>query len=174
MIVFGRTSGSGINVHDRANTPAAAPRAVANSGPLEVRTRVGFHRVRLLHLAVAWLALQIVTGKSTGASDQSGAFATMARQPFGRLRGVLIVVIVASPPWPCGSSCWRHRAPGGAGAGRVPSNGSPPSPAVIYAAGLDRLPGVIGNPTSSADQQQSATAGMLAHPSAGSRSASPA
>jgi hypothetical protein len=136
---------------------------VATSGPLETLFRIGFIGYGLLHLAVAWLAIQLVLGKQTGESDQAGAFRTLAKQPFGRF--LLIVVIVglaAMALWQLLLAAVGHQDKTGMSrtAERLASLGR----TVVYAAlAWTAYRVVTGVPTSSAQQSQSATAGVMAH-----------
>jgi hypothetical protein len=137
---------------------------VATSRPLIVLTRVGFVGYGLLHLAVAWLAIQLALGRQTGESDQAGAFRTLAGQPFGRFLLIVVVVgLAAMALWQLLLAAVGHREEHGANrvAERLASLGR----TVIYTAlALTAYRVVTGVPTSSAQQQQSATAGMMAHP----------
>jgi hypothetical protein len=136
----------------------------AHSDVLEVLTRTGFVGYALFHLTVAWLALQIALGHPAGSGDQSGAFQTLVGYPFGM--ALLIVVIVglaAMALWQLLLAAVGHQGEQGrartferlASAGRV----------IIYG-GLAWTAGqiVAGAATSSANTQQTATAGILAHP----------
>src|SRR5262249_58546055 len=69
--------------------PAARPR---HSTWLEVLTRTGLIGYGILHLAVAWLAIQIATGKPATTADQAGAFRLVDQQPAGEF---ILVVIAA-------------------------------------------------------------------------------
>ncbi|OLB78147.1 MAG: hypothetical protein AUI14_14355 [Actinobacteria bacterium 13_2_20CM_2_71_6] len=148
-----------------ANSARGRARRVVNSGPLEALTRIGFIGYGLLHLAVGWLAIQIALGRPTGESDQSGAFQTLAGQPFGRFLLIVVVVgLAAMAVWQLLLAAVGHQAERGMSrtAERLASLGR----TVIYAALSWTAYGVLtGAPTSSAQQQQSATAGILAHPS---------
>jgi hypothetical protein len=139
-------------------------RQVANSRPLEVLTRVGFLGYGLLHLAVAWLAVQLALGKAPGESDQSGAFQTLARQPFGRV--VLIVVVIgltAMTLWQLLLAAVGHQSE--RGKARTFERIASLARAVVYAAlAWTAYKVVVGVPTSSAQQQERATAGVMAHP----------
>ena len=46
-------------------------------------TRFGLVGYGVTHLLVAWIALQLAFGRAPAVGDQSGAFATVARQPQG-------------------------------------------------------------------------------------------
>jgi Domain of Unknown Function (DUF1206) len=147
-------------VNDARRTAARA----AKSDVLEVPTRVGFIGYGLLHLALGWLAVQIALGHSSDEGDQAGAFRSLAGQPFGRVLLIAIVVgLAAMTVWQLLLAAVGHRAEHGwhrtferlASLGRT----------VFYAA-LAWTAGkvVAGASTSSAEQQQNTTAGVLAHP----------
>jgi hypothetical protein len=137
---------------------------MASSRPLEIMTRVGFIGYGLLHLAVAWLAIQLVVGHQPGETDQSGAFQALAAQPFGRfLLAVVAIGLAAMALWQLLLAAVGHRAEqGGARAfERTASLGR----VIVYTALAWTAYGIVaGTPVSSAQQQQSATAGVLAHP----------
>jgi hypothetical protein len=139
---------------------------VATSGPLEALFRIGFIGYGLVHLAVAWLAIQLALGKSTGDSDQGGAFRTLARQPFGRFLLIVVVVgLAAMALWQLLLAAVGHREEQGTRrrtAERLASIGR----TILYAAlAWTAYRVVTGVPTSSAQQSQTATAGVMAHPS---------
>jgi hypothetical protein len=118
----------------------------ARSGALEALTRVGFLGYGLLHLAVAWLAVQIALGHPGGDGDQSGAFRYLAGQPFGLLLAAI-----------------GHRDE--QGFSRTAERLASAARTVIYGAlAVTAWHVVAGDPTSNAEQQQSATAGIMAHP----------
>ena len=131
---------------------------------MEFLTRIGFIGYGLLHLAVAWLAVQIAAGRPRDTGDQSGAFRTLASQPFGRsLLVVVIVGLAAMAVWQLLLAAVGHRNEYGrqrtferlASLGRT----------IIYAAlAWTAFKVFSGAPTSSAQQQQAATAGVMAHP----------
>jgi hypothetical protein len=71
----------------------------ARSEPVRKGARVGIAANGVLHLLVAWLALQVALGDG-GQADQSGAVTTLAQQPFGRvLLWVLFVGFVSVVLW---------------------------------------------------------------------------
>jgi hypothetical protein len=63
---------------------------VGSSRWLELLARGGFIGYGVVHLLVAWLAVQIAFGRPAGDGDQSGALKTLAEQPLG---GVLLIVV---------------------------------------------------------------------------------
>ncbi|GAB3360505.1 DUF1206 domain-containing protein [Modestobacter lapidis] len=95
----------------RSGTAAGADRA-GNSDALENLARVGLIAYGVVHLLIAWLALQLAWGGGTGgeAADQSGALATLAEQPFGQvLLWALAVGLLALAVWQL-AEVLRHRA----------------------------------------------------------------
>jgi hypothetical protein len=138
---------------------------VARSGILEKLIRIGFVGYGLVHLAVGWLAVQIALGRPHDEGDQAGAFRVLADQPFGRFLLVVVTIgLAAMSVWQLLLAAVGHRAEHGfsrtferlASVGRT----------VIYAAlAWTSYRIVTGTPTSGAQQQQAATAGILAHPS---------
>jgi hypothetical protein len=137
---------------------------VANSRPLEMLTRTGFIGYGLLHLAIAWLAVQLVVGHQPGETDQSGAFATLAQQPLGRFLLVVVVIgLLAMSVWQLLLAAVGHRSERGKSRTfeRVASLART---AAYLALAWTAYRVVTGTPTSSAQQQQQATAGVLAHP----------
>jgi hypothetical protein len=147
-----------------ANSARRNALRVATSRPLEVLFRIGFVGYGLVHLAVAWLAIQLVLGKATGDSDQGGAFRTLAGQPFGRFMLIVVIVgLAAMALWQLLLAAVGHREEQGMRrtAERLASVGR----TVIYAAlAWTAYRVVTGAPSSSAEQSQSATAGVMAHP----------
>jgi uncharacterized protein DUF1206 len=147
----------------RAMSVTATARRASRSSWLEVLTRTGFVGYGLLHLAIAWLALQIAFGHRGDRADQSGAFALMEQQPLGRFLLVVVAIgLGAMALWQLLLAIGGHREYSGrrrtmervASAGRV----------LIYAFLLWTDIKVLNNPsTSSASTQQSATAGVLGH-----------
>ncbi|WP_299958935.1 DUF1206 domain-containing protein [uncultured Modestobacter sp.] len=82
-----------------SGTVSAAGRA-GNSDALEHLARVGLIAYGVVHLLIAWLALQLAWGGGGGSADQSGAMATLAAQPFGTpLLWVLAIGLLALAVW---------------------------------------------------------------------------
>lgn len=134
------------------------------SGPLEMLIRTGFVGYGLLHIAVGWLAVEIALGRSHEEGSQSGAFQTLAGRPFGRFLLIAVVVgLAAMALWQLLLAAVGHRDE--LGAARTFERVASVSRVVVYAA-LAWTSGQVlaGSPTSSAQQQQQATAGVLAHP----------
>ena len=135
-----------------------------NSSLLKGLTRGGFVGYGLLHLAVAWLALQIAFRHASQEGSQSGAFQLLAHQPLGRpLLVVIAIGLLAMAVWQLLEAAIGHRDE--SGGRRVAERVFSAARTVIY--------GVLawtawrvqsGAPTSSANQQEQATAGILTHP----------
>src|SRR3954452_11900573 len=98
----GSLGGVGEKVGEAAGSVGTAARGAqrhatkaARSEPVRKGARVGIAANGILHLLIAWLALQVALGGG-GQADQRGAVTTLAQQPFGRvLLWVLFVGFVA-------------------------------------------------------------------------------
>jgi hypothetical protein len=139
-------------------------RRAVNSSLLEWPTRIGFIGYGLLHLAVAWLSLQILLGHGTSDSGQVGAFRTVAAQPLGRfLLIVTIVGLFAMAVWQLLLAAVGHQNEQGwhRPAERLLSLGR----VVIYTAlALTAWQVLKGTAKTSAGQQRDFTANLLAKP----------
>ncbi|SDX54632.1 protein of unknown function [Geodermatophilus africanus] len=91
---------------------AGAAGRAGDSDALEHLARIGLIAYGVVHLVVAWLALQLAWGGGSGQSaDQAGALATLAEQPLGRpLLWLLAVGLVALAAWQAAEVLrWRSR-----------------------------------------------------------------
>ena len=91
---------------------AGAAGRAGDSDALEHLARIGLIAYGVVHLVVAWLALQLAWGGGGGQSaDQAGALATLAEQPLGRpLLWLLAVGLVALAAWQAAEVLrWRSR-----------------------------------------------------------------
>jgi hypothetical protein len=78
---------------------SSASRA-ANSKPLEYLVRGGFVMYGVIHLLIAWLAVQVAVGGSSKSSDQSGALQDLVSKPFGKTLVVIAVIgLIALAIW---------------------------------------------------------------------------
>lgn len=83
-----------------SGTVSSSARQAGDSDGLELLARVGLVAYGVVHLLIAWLALQLAWGGGGGSADQSGAMATLAEQPFGKpLLWVLAVGLLALAVW---------------------------------------------------------------------------
>jgi hypothetical protein len=146
--------------HSVRRTAGAARR----SGVLEMLTRGGFVGYGLLHLAVAWLALQIALGSAGEEGDQSGAFRVLLHQPLGRpLLVVIAIGLAAMAVWQLLEAAIGHRDE--RGGRRTAERVLSVARTVVYAVlAWTAWKVQSGTPTSSAGQQRQATAGILAQP----------
>ncbi len=89
---MGGTTGRATGAADRAG----------NSDTLEHLARIGLVAYGVVHLLIAWLAVQLAwgVGGSSAQADQGGALATLAQQPFGTvLLWVVALGMVALAAW---------------------------------------------------------------------------
>jgi hypothetical protein len=116
----------------------------------------------VVHLLVAWLALQIAFGRPAGAGDQGGALYRLAGQPFGRYLVIAISVgLAAMALWQALEAAVGHRIDRGTERTleRVASAGR----AVVYAYLAWTAAKVVTEAkSSSAEQQETKTAELMA------------
>jgi hypothetical protein len=55
-----------------------------NSEWLDTAVRVGMVAYGIVHLTIAWLAIQLAVGNNSGNASRNGALTQLAQQPFGR------------------------------------------------------------------------------------------
>jgi hypothetical protein len=91
---------------------AGAAGRAGDSDALEHLARIGLIAYGVVHLLLAWLALQLAWGGGSGQSaDQAGALATLAEQPLGRpLLWLIAVGLIALAAWQAAEVLrWRSR-----------------------------------------------------------------
>jgi hypothetical protein len=72
----------------------------ADGDGLQNLARVGLVSYGVIHLVLAWLALQLAWGSTSESPDQTGALATLAESPVGRpLLWVVAIGLVALAVW---------------------------------------------------------------------------
>lgn len=131
--------------------------------------RVGLVSYGVVHLLIAWLALQVAWGiPGGGAPDQSGAMAAVASTPLGPpLLYVLAIGLAALALWQLGELrlLWRHAGPDGgrraAAAGTVESVGKAAGYLGLAVLAV-RFATATGSTSSSGPQR--ATSGVFALP----------
>lgn len=135
----------------------------ANSRTLEILTRIGFIGYGVVHLVVAWLAIQIATGGQAREGDQTGAFAALAQHPVGRVLLVVMAVgLAAMALWQALLAAIGHLDE--TGAARTGQRIASGARAVVYAVlAYGAGQAAAGAASSSAGKQEGATAGILAH-----------
>jgi hypothetical protein len=138
-------------------------REAARSRPVQMLGRIGLVAYGVVHLLIAFLAIQVATGDQDEKTDKSGALHTVAEQPGGKfLLWVITVGLAALALWQLVEAIWGHRAaPANKRTGkRVISGGK----TVLFAAlGFSAYKIATGGEGSS-DQGQSFTAKVLSWP----------
>src|SRR5690349_1049046 len=83
------------------NTAKRAANKADDAPWLEPLAQVGVASIGIVHLLLAWLALQVAFGTSSGEStDNTGALKEIAEKPFGKvLLGVMAVGLLAYAVW---------------------------------------------------------------------------
>src|SRR5688572_11218482 len=151
-------------------TAQGTARKAANSDALEHLARIGLIAYGLVHLLVAWLALQLAWSGGGGQSaDQSGAMATVAESPVGKpLLWVLAIGLIALAVWQAAEVFgWRSgwSAAGKARTKALRKSGNALVKAVIYVAlAVLAIRFATGDPKSSSQSQQETTAGVFDWP----------
>ena len=139
-----------------------AAQTAARSDLLEWPARIGFIGYGVVHLIVAWIALEIGWGQPPEEGGHFGAFQILADRPFGR--GLLITAAVgfaAMTLWQVLEAAVGHRSD--TGGERVFERSCSAGRAVIYAVfGWTAVKVLRGSAESTADHQQEATATVLA------------
>jgi hypothetical protein len=141
----------------------------ANSDALENLARVGLIAYGVVHLLVAWLALQLAWFGGGKSADQSGAMGTLAESPVGKpLLWVLAVGLIALAAWQAAEVIrWRHgwSASGKERTKALGKSANALIKAVIYAAlAVLAIRFATGSGQSSSQSQQQTTAGVFSWP----------
>ncbi|MBJ7454219.1 MAG: DUF1206 domain-containing protein, partial [Blastococcus sp.] len=141
----------------------------ADGDGLENLARVGLVSYGVVHLLVAWLALQLAWGTSSESADQSGALSTVADSPAGKpLLWIIALGMIALAVWQALEVLrWRSgwSATGDARTKAVKKSAKAVAKAIVYAAlAVLAIRFATGGGGSSSQQQQSTTAGVFAWP----------
>src|SRR5688500_14634215 len=120
-------------------TAQDSARRAADSDTLEHLARIGLIAYGVVHLLVAWIALQLAWFGGGGESaDQSGAMARRAEAPVGKpLLWVVAVGMIALAVWQAAEVVrWRHgwSASGKARTKALRKSGNAVVKAIVYAA----------------------------------------
>ena len=151
-------------------TASHTAQRAANSDALENLARVGLIAFGIVHLLVAWLAIELAWFGGGGASaDQSGAMATLADSPLGKpLLWVLAIGLIALAAWQAAEVLrWRSgwSASGKERTKALRKSGNALVKAVLYAAlAVLAIRFALGAGQSSSQKQQQTTAGVFGWP----------
>ncbi|MEI4272599.1 DUF1206 domain-containing protein [Klenkia sp. LSe6-5] len=142
---------------------------IGRSQALERLARVGLVAYGVVHLLIAWIALQLAWGGSSESADQSGALQTLAEEPFGSpLLWVVGLGLIALALWQLADVLRYTGALSGSGDERKKAAakvGKCVAKAVVYAfLAYSALKYAVGAGSSSSDQQQQTTSGVLGWP----------
>jgi hypothetical protein len=149
---------------------AGAAGRAGDSDTLEHLARIGLVAYGVVHLVIAWLAIQLAWGVGGGAAqaDQGGALATLAQQPFGAVLLWLVAVgMVALAAWQAAEALrWRGRlsASGDARKEAAVKVAKSVAKAVLYAALAVLAVRYATGGGQSGGQQQQAAAGIFGWP----------
>jgi hypothetical protein len=152
-------------------TARSRTQRVADSSALQAVARVGLVAYGVVHVLIAWLALQLAWGGgSSDSASKTGALATLAAQPGGRaLLWLLTLGLVALALWQAGELLHHLDGLQGTGEERKDSVGNlvgSLARVVVYAAlavtaGKDAAG---GSAQSSSSTQQQGTSGLFGVP----------
>ncbi len=159
-----------MSVQGAAGSAMGAARRAGSGDGLEHLARIGLIAYGVVHLLVAWLALQLAWGGGGSESaDQSGAMRTLAESPVGKpLLWVIAVGLIALAVWQAAEVLrWRSgwSASGKARTKALKKSGKAVVKAVIYAAlAVLAIRFATGGGQSSSQSQQQTTAGVFDWP----------
>jgi hypothetical protein len=144
-------------------------RGAGDSDGLEHLARVGLIAYGVVHLLVAWLALQLAWGGGGESADQSGAMATVAESPVGKpLLWIIAIGLIALAVWQAAEVLrWRSgwSASGKTRTKAIRKSVKAIAKAVMYAAlAVLAIRFATGGGQSSSEQQQQTTAGVFDWP----------
>jgi hypothetical protein len=160
-----------MTVHGTAGSAVQAADEAGNSDALENLARIGLVAYGVVHLLVAWLAIQLAWfgGPSGGGADQSGAMRTLAETPVGTpLLWLVAAGLVALATWQAAEVLrWRHgwSASGKARVKALKKSGNALIKAAIYIAlAVLAIRFATGSGQSSSQSQQETTSGVFSWP----------
>ncbi|AWB94245.1 DUF1206 domain-containing protein [Aeromicrobium chenweiae] len=92
-------------------TPGRAGDQAHHSTWLKRGARVGLVAYGVVHLLIAWIALQVAWSSGGGNASSGGALKTLADQPLGRtMLWVLAVGLVALTLWQIATAIWGYQS----------------------------------------------------------------
>jgi hypothetical protein len=152
-----------------AQRSAGGVLGAADGDGLEHLARVGLLAYGVVHLVLAWLALQLAWGGGGQPADQSGALSTLAESPLGKpLLWVVAVGLIALAVWQALEVArWRSgwSASGKQRTRAVRKSVKALAKAAVYVAlAVLAIRFATGSGSSSSQQQQDTTAGVFGWP----------
>jgi hypothetical protein len=158
-----------MSVQGAAGSAMRGARQAGESDGLEHLARVGLIAFGVVHLLVAWLALQLAWGGGGESADQSGAMRTLAESPLGTpLLWVIAVGLIALAVWQAAEILrWRSgwSASGKARTKALRKSGNALVKAAVYITlAVLAIGFATGSGKSSSQQQQETTAGVFGWP----------
>ncbi|MGY1815029.1 DUF1206 domain-containing protein [Blastococcus sp. SYSU D00820] len=150
-------------------SPMSAADRAGNSDALENLARVGLVAYGVVHLLIAWLALQLAWGGGGASADQSGAMATLAESPVGKpLLWIVAIGMIALAVWQAAEVLrWRSglSSSGDQRTKALKKVAKSVAKAVVYVAlAVLAIRFATGGGQSSGQQQQQTTAGVFGWP----------
>lgn len=131
-------------------------RHASNSPWLEHAVRVGLVAYGVVHLLIAWLALQLAVGDRSGAPDQSGALHQLASQPLGAVTlWVAAFGLFALTLWQAVDALLGHRKHDGFKRGRR-RVGSAGKAGLYVVLGVSAIKTAVGESSGSNEDQTTA------------------
>jgi Domain of Unknown Function (DUF1206) len=158
-----------MSVQGAAGSAMRGARQAGESDGLEHLARVGLIAFGVVHLLVAWLALQLAWGGGGESADQSGAMRTLAESPLGTpLFWVIAVGLIALAVWQAAEILrWRSgwSASGKARTKALRKSGNALVKAAVYITlAVLAIGFATGSGKSSSQQQHETTAGVFGWP----------
>ncbi|WP_066903131.1 DUF1206 domain-containing protein [Millisia brevis] len=149
-----------------AKAAGSAAESVADSPLLTGIARVGLTAYGVVYLLIGWLALKIAWGASPESGDQTGALATIADAPFGRiLLYLLIIGLVAMMLWQFANAAFAKKIDDEDGAKGVAKRiGEVITGSTFGALAFTTFRMASGQGASSSQSQQEQTSGIMALP----------
>lgn len=149
-----------------AKAASSKAEQAADSPILTAVARVGLTAYGLVYLLIGWLALQIAWGSSPESGDQTGALATVAEAPFGRILLYLLVVgLVAMMLWQFSNAIFAKKIDDEDGAKGVAKRVGEAITGIIFGAlAYTTFKVASGQGASSSQSQQEQTSGIMALP----------
>ena len=152
-----------------AGKALGSARQAGDSDSLEHLARIGLIAYGVVHLLVAWLAVQLAWGGGGESADQSGAMQTLAESPLGKpLLWVVAVGLIALAVWQAAEILrWRHgwSASGKTRTRAIKKSGKAIVKTAIYGAlSVLAIRFATGGGQSSSQEQQQTTAGVFGWP----------